>query len=86
LNGDPAMNRRSTVEQCDVGQEGCVEIKNLDGKCVLMSDEAFRAMRGDRDGVDREEIAPHGKHDCQRCVASLTRSGGGQSRKIKRSH
>jgi hypothetical protein len=83
------MNPRPTVEQCDVGQEGCVEIKNLDGKCVLMSDEAFRAMRGvriDRDGVDREEIAPHCKHDCQRCVASLTRSDCGQSRKIKRSH
>ncbi|HET6323261.1 MAG TPA: hypothetical protein VFG04_01070 [Planctomycetaceae bacterium] len=78
------MNLRPTVEQCDVGQEGCVEIKNLDGKCVLMSAEAFRAMMGvriDRDGADREEAAPHCKHDCQRCIASLKRGSCEQSRK-----
>jgi hypothetical protein len=83
------MNPRPTAELCEVDQDGCIEIKNLDGKCVLMSAEAFRAMKGvriDRDGADREESAPHCQHDCQRCIASLRRGSCGQSRKIKHSH
>jgi predicted GNAT family N-acyltransferase len=38
------MNPRLTAEQRDTVMDGCVEIKNVGGHCVLMSIEAFRAM------------------------------------------
>src|SRR5271169_1881331 len=44
LYGDSAMTPRLTAEQRDTVMDGCVEIKNVGGHCVLMSIEAFRAM------------------------------------------
>jgi hypothetical protein len=82
------MNPRPTVEPCDVDQDGCVEIKNLGGQCVLMSDEAFREMLGvgvGCDEVDRDSD-PDCQHTCRECVASRRRGSCGQSRRIKRGH
>jgi hypothetical protein len=50
------MNPRLTAEQCDTVVDGCVEIKNVGGHCVLMSIEAFRAMLRLR--IDGAHIEP----------------------------
>jgi hypothetical protein len=82
------MNPRLSAEQPDtLDRAGCVEIKNLDGQCVLMSAEALRAMldvRVDIDGIE-SGIDQTCKQDCQKCLASLGRSCG-QSRRIRRGH
>jgi hypothetical protein len=71
------MNPRLSAEQSDtVDRAGCVEIKNLDGHCVLMSAEALRAMRGvrvdiDGDGMNRCAIDRSGIDLCsvdQTCI------------------
>jgi hypothetical protein len=63
------MNPRLTAEQCDTVVDGCVEIKNVGGHCVLMSIEAFRAMlrlRIDGAHIDRACLCRDGNDgDCQ---------------------